>query len=145
MDEVQATAAPPPRVRRRHSPGFRSEVINAAKQPGTSFSAVARSYSLSPSLVRRWVRESESRRRRSEHASAARLTAQRPHAGERVVAAMAGMKVGTPAPAGFVPLGMKPPASDIRIEVTRGSTSVAVAWPVSAAEHCAAWLCELLR
>lgn len=61
MDEKQATAAPPPRVRRRHSPGFRGEVINAAKQPGTSFSAVARTYSLSPSLVRRWVRESESR------------------------------------------------------------------------------------
>jgi transposase-like protein len=39
MDEVQATAVAPPRVRRRHSPGFRSEVINAAKQPGTSFSA----------------------------------------------------------------------------------------------------------
>ena len=55
MDEMQATAAPPPRARRRHSPGFRSEVINAAKQPGTSFSAVARSYSLSPSQVRRWM------------------------------------------------------------------------------------------
>jgi transposase len=39
-----------------------------------------------------------------------------------VVAAMTGMKAGTPAPAGFVPLAMKPPGSDIRIEVTRGST-----------------------
>lgn len=145
MDEMQAAVAPPARVRRRHSPGFRAEVINAAKQPGTSFSAVARSYSLNPSLVRRWVRESESRRRRSEHASAARLAAQRPRAGEQVIAAMIGTKAGASAAAGFVPLAMKPPASDIRIEVTRGSTTVAVAWPVSAAEHCGAWLCELLR
>ena len=50
---MQATAVVLPRVRRRHSPDFRSEVINAAERPGTSFSAVARSCSLSPSLVRR--------------------------------------------------------------------------------------------
>ena len=42
MDEMQATAVAPSRVRRRHSLGFRSEAINAAKQPVTSFSAVAR-------------------------------------------------------------------------------------------------------
>lgn len=145
MEEDQSVAAPLAKVRRHHSAGFRAEVISAAKQPGTSFSAVARSYKLSPSLVRRWVRSSDDGKRRSAHASAARLAAQRPRAGEHAAAAIAGKKAGAPAPAAFVPLAMKPPASDIRIEVTRGSTSVAVAWPVSAAEHCAAWLCELLR
>jgi hypothetical protein len=35
--------------------------------------------------------------------------------------------------------------SDIRIELRRGATTIAVAWPADAATECAAWMRELLR
>ncbi len=52
---------------------------------------------------------------------------------------------------GFVALSLPAPspsvsaASDIRVEVRRGSMTVNVVWPVQAAGDCAAWLRELLR
>lgn len=55
-------------------------------------------------------------------------------------------------PVGFIELSMPappaPPAPStepIRIEVSRGSTTIAVTWPPSAADACAAWMRELLR
>ena len=152
MDDVQPITAPTPKVRRYHSPGFRAEVIKAVKQPGTSLAAVARLFDLSPNLVRRWVRKSDDGQRRSAHASAARLAAIRSQLVGQGTAASANSLTGSKATPGFIPLALKSPSSpatipsgDIRIEVTRGSTSVTLAWPVSAAEHCGAWLCELLR
>ena len=40
-----------------------------------------------------------------------------------------------------------PPAVpvDIRLELRRGTTTVVVTWPASAAAECAAWMRELLR
>jgi transposase len=35
--------------------------------------------------------------------------------------------------------------ADIRIELRRGATSVAVSWPLAAADQCAAWLRQWLR
>jgi hypothetical protein len=35
--------------------------------------------------------------------------------------------------------------NDIRIELQRGTTTVKVTWPLSAAAECAAWLREVLR
>ena len=51
------------------------------------------------------------------------------------------------APAAFVPVQLpaKAVAPDIRIELRRGATSIAVTWPVDAAGECAAWMRELLR
>ena len=37
------------------------------------------------------------------------------------------------------------PAPDIRIELRRGATSISLTWPVCAAEHCAAWMRDLLK
>jgi transposase len=49
----------------------------------------------------------------------------------------------------FVPVALPAPncvlAPDIRIELRRGATSVPLTWPVSAAEHCAAWMRDLLK
>jgi transposase len=36
-------------------------------------------------------------------------------------------------------------ATDIRIELRRGATTVAIAWPGAAAAECAAWLGQWLR
>ena len=50
----------------------------------------------------------------------------------------------------FVPLRLPAqPATatlpDIRIELRRGATLIAVTWPAGAAAECAAWMRELLR
>ena len=57
----------------------------------------------------------------------------------------------TPTPA-FVPLQLpalaapsSSPPPDIRIELHRGATTIALTWPTDAAAHCAAWMRELLR
>jgi transposase len=51
-------------------------------------------------------------------------------------------------PAAFVAVQL-PPAetvpADIRIELSRGTTTINVSWPCSAASQCAAWMRELLR
>ena len=44
-----------------------------------------------------------------------------------------------------IPTPASPVAADIRIELQRGATTVAVTWPASAASECAAWMRELLR
>ena len=52
-------------------------------------------------------------------------------------------------PDGFIALPMSPACSSttdpIRIELRRGSTTIAVTWPATAADACAAWMRELLR
>jgi len=45
-----------------------------------------------------------------------------------------------------VPLSMPTPGSDrdVRIELSRGSMSIKVSWPVSAADSCALWVREVM-
>ena len=50
----------------------------------------------------------------------------------------------------FVPVTLTSSAStlapaDIRIELRRGATTMAITWPAAAGAHCAAWMRELLR
>ena len=61
---------------------------------------------------------------------------------------MMGADTGTsPTVRGFVPLAMPTPGSerDVRIELSRGSMSIKVSWPVSAAGACALWVREVMR
>lgn len=55
-------------------------------------------------------------------------------------------------PVGFIALPMPssparptPAGEPIRIEVRRGTTTIALTWPAGAADACAAWMRELLR
>ena len=52
-----------------------------------------------------------------------------------------------PTHAGFIPVAMTAAQEQapIRIDVQRGSTTITVSWPTSAADACASWLRELLR
>jgi transposase len=58
---------------------------------------------------------------------------------EMVMGAVTGT---APAVQGFVPLSMSTPGSDrdVRIELSRGTMSIKVSWPVSAAGACALWV-----
>jgi transposase-like protein len=95
-----------------------------------SMAAVAMANGVNANLLRRWVREAEMR-------PGAELS-------QPLVAPTSPVKA---SPAAFVAVGLpaKGAAPDIRIELRRGSTSIAVTWPTEAAAECAAWMRELLR
>lgn len=97
--------------------------MQAAQQPGVSMAAVAMAHGINANLLRRWLHE------RAEPPIDAVTISEKP--------------------VGFIALPMPAPpapgAEPIRVEVRRGSTTIALTWPASAADACAAWMRELLR
>ena len=106
------------KTRRRHSADLKQQILAECAQPGASVASVALSHGINANVVHKW--------RRLAHAPS--LDLQVPN---------------------FVPVALPAPscapAPDIRIELRRGATSISLTWPVAAAEHCAAWMCELLK
>jgi transposase len=106
-----------------HSDEFKADAVAAASQAGVSLAAVALAHGVNANLLRRWVREAEVPRVQALTRSAS-------------------------AQAAFVPVQLPEPAAptgDIRLELRRGTTTITVAWPMSAAAECASWMRELLR
>lgn len=117
---MQSKGAP----RRRHGKALKAQVLTECSQPGASVAAVALAHGLNANLVHKWRR------------GAARLSQP----------ATRTAPVADPGAGVFVPL--QAPATttaDIRIELRRGATSIAVSWPAQAAAECAVWMRELLR
>ena len=117
------------RRRRIHREEFKARVVEASKQPGVSLAAVAMANGINANLLRRWVLMSQTSATLAHRVELAPM----------------------PTHAGFLPVPM-PVASEpapaptlIRIDVQRGSTTITVSWPTSAADACASWLRELLR
>ena len=84
------------------------------------------------------------------------LNANLVHKWRRLASALPPVPVPSPSPSpspSFIALplavppapGVSPAAEEVRIELHRGPLAIKVAWPVSAAPACAAWLRELLR
>jgi transposase len=102
-------------------------------QPGMSMAAVAMACGVNANLLRRWVRDSETKSLDSTVGKIVTRPAQTPERQALFV------PVDLPAPTAPAP------CADIRIELQRGATAVTVTWPASAASECAAWMRELLR
>jgi transposase-like protein len=119
------------RRRRIHSEEFKALVVEASTQPGVSMAAVAMANGINANLLRRWVLMSQASTAVPPRAELASLPT---HAGFLPVpmAAVPSEQATVPAPA------------PIRIDVQRGSTTITVSWPVSAAAACASCLRELL-
>ena len=118
--------------RRSHSVEFKAKVIQACAQPGVSVAAVALAHGLNANLVRRWLNG-----RGVGKVSAVVLKATQPVEQARAVA------VGT-----FLPVQLDqrlPAATDIRLELRRGSSVAVVNWPLQDAAGCGVWLREWLR
>ena len=117
------------RRRRRHSAAFKAEAVAACRQPGVSIAAAALSRGLNANLLRRWVVE-------AERAGAIALPARSTPSSD----ALEGTR-------SFVPIALASSATEsvIRIEVRRGSSTVKVQWPVTAARECALLVRELVR
>ena len=109
--------------RRRHSAVLKAEIPNACAQPGVSVAGIALSYGVNANLVHRWRRDAK---------RPLDLQLPRSETAQFVLPAVAG------APA----VGSGP---EIRIELRRGTCTVTVAWPTSAAVDCAVWLRDLVR
>ena len=119
------------RRRRRHSAEFKAEAVAACRQPGVSIAAVAMSRSVNANLLRRWVAEAEGATEAPRGGAQPKALPRPPIEAQR-----------------FVPVALeKPPVREarIRIEVRRGSTTVIVEWPTSAARECAEWLSDLVK
>jgi len=122
--DTSAPELPGRRLRRQYSIEFRARVIEAASQPGVSVAAIALANGMNANLLRRWISMARGREM------------------------MMGADTGTsPTVRGFVPLAMPTPGSerDVRIELSRGSMSIKVSWPVSAAGACALWVREVMQ
>ena len=113
------------RRRRTHSAEFKAQVVAACISPGVSMAAVAMAHGVNSNLARRWVLEAERR-------------------GGGALTTAANRAVPTAFVAAQLPRAETEPAT-IRIELRRGTTTIAVSWPCAAALDCAAWMRELLR
>ena len=111
--------------RRKHSAELRAKVLQACSQPGASVASVARVHGLNANVVHRW---------RVDERKAV-PTMQGPPSGFLAVNILPETRA--PAP----PL----PPADIRVEVSRATTTIVVKWPLQGAGECAAWLREWLR
>lgn len=113
----------PGRSRRRHPAALKAQILADCAQPGASIARIALEHGINANVVHRWRRIAEGRERG-------------PHAKPRQDAFVPLPIVATPT--------MSAPA-DIRIELRRGTSSVTIAWPTSAASECARWLRELVE
>ena len=108
-----------PPARRIYSAQFRTLVLKQCAAPSASIAKIALSHGMNANVVHRWRRESGD--------SAASL----------------GLRE-------FVPVSIAAPVvsqdcTDIRIEIRRGATTMAITWPSAVAVQCAPWMRELLR
>lgn len=131
MNTYETTVKGERRRRRRHSDEFKANLVAACSRPGVSIASVALANGINANLLRRWI-EQGGQRLPSADSVDTTVDMSRDQA-----------------QAAFVPVQFDatppPTASDIRIELKRGATTVVVNWPSSAAAASAAWLREILR
>jgi transposase len=116
------------KTRRRYGAESRAQVLAECDAPGASVAQVAMAHGINANVVHRW----------------------RQLAREGVCAKPAALPA--VAPSGFVPVVLRTapaapstPAADIRVELRRGTTSMLITWPSTAAEQLAGFTRELLK
>ena len=123
-------------LRRRYSAQMKASVLEQCAAPGASVAKVAMSHGVNANIVHRWRKL------------------------ERCGALATAATSATPASVNqsaiqFVPLTLPvslptaspqhQPSPDIRIDLRRGATSMAISWPIAAADECTAWMCTWMR
>ena len=109
------------KTRRRYGAQFKAMVLAQCDEPGASVAQVAMSHGINDNVVHRWRQLA-----REGKVAVARQS-------EFIALPMPG-----PAAAAAAP-------SNISVELRRGSVSMTVTWPTSAATEFAVWTRELLR
>ena len=109
-------------LRRKYSAHFKSQVVQECRRRGASVAGVALSHGINANVVHRWRQLA-----RDPKAPSPAKT------GEFMVLPLA------------VPPAVPATPADIRVELRRGSTTMTITWPASAAAEFAVWTRELLR
>jgi len=142
--------------RRPHSAELKLRVLSECAVHGASIARIAQAHGLNANLVHKWRRKAgvvlvkeAPRGARKGDVKSGPLTAIEDIKETAKVEIAAG---------GFVALALPQPlpvevpkpatamaAPEIRIELRRGATAVAIHWPVDAGADCAAWLSAWLR
>ena len=142
--------------RRPHSAELKLRVLSECAVPGASIARIAQAHGLNANLVHKWrrkagvvlVKEAARGARKGD------AKAEPPSAVEDIkradnveVAAGGFVALALPQP---LPVEVPKPATalvapEIRIELRRGATAVAIHWPIAAGADCAAWLSAWLR
>jgi transposase len=109
------------KTRRRYDAGLKAQILAECDVPGASVAKVAMSHGINDNVVHRW----------------------------RQLAREAGAAV-APVAATFVPVMLPAPAkgcsaAEVRVELRRGATTVAITWPGTALSELASFARELLR
>ena len=134
--------------RRLHGAEFKATVLAACNEPGASVTAVALAHGLNANLVRKW-RMGRGVKLGGIAASAtvdppAAPTSPRLAAGARFLPIeMSTPTAATRAGAAGQADAVHRSAAIVHVELKRGTSSLTVRWPSSAAGDCAAWLREL--
>jgi transposase len=119
------TEATPTTPRRRyHDAALKAQILAECERPGASVAAVAMAHGINANLVHKWRGRATQRQRKA-------------------VATPASTFVPVPIPISTA--GIAPVTTELRIELSRGSMTATVSWPLSAVTECAAWLREVLR
>jgi transposase len=112
----------PSHKRRRYGAELKAKILAECNAPGTSVAKVAMSHGINANIVHGW-------RKLAREGTAAIDVVQR----EFVPVAVA------PTP------GVRPRDERIEVELRRGTLTIKIVWPLSAAAGFAAWTRELLR
>jgi len=119
---------------RTYTRQFKAELVAACLQPGASIAAIAGGHGMNANVLHRWLKEHE---RNGCH--------------QLVAGSSSGSAVSaSPAPA-FIALKLptiamqEPTACDIKVELRKGSVSMIVTWPISAAGDLAQWTRAILK
>lgn len=127
-----------PTRRRSYTPQFKAEMVAQCLQSNVSLASLAVEHGMNPNVLHRWVTERE---RYGRHSFTDDQSARKP----------ASLTVRTALPASpFISIPVTSTTADhaqdhIQLEVTRGTTSVSLSWPVSSAVQCAEFLRAWLR
>jgi transposase len=99
----------------------KAQVLAECDEPGTSVAKIAMAHGINANVVHRW--------RQLARESTVAVDSR----GSEFVAVT------------LPPESARDQASDIEVQVRRGTTAMTITWPVSAATEFAAWMRELLR
>lgn len=141
--------------RRPHSAELKLRVLSECASPGASIARVAQAHGLNANLVHKWrrkagvvlVKEAPPGARKGDVKSGPLTAIEDTKQTDKVEIAAGGfVALALPQPLrAEVPQPATAAAPEIRIELRRGATAVAIHWPVDAGADCAAWLSAWLR
>ena len=117
----------PGRRRGRYSEEFKTRLIEACRQPGTSTAGVALANGINANVLRRWIVEAGIE-------ESADLETAVPREREDAFVRIAGAASQATAA-----------SQSVRIELRRGEVSVVLEWPLSHVSQCATLLAAVLR